>query len=52
MCFRTAGISASVENAEESGDTGVTGATGGYVLVMWWPKQGGGSRNPERRLCS
>lgn len=38
MSSHTAGISAPVKNAEESGDMGVTGTAGGYVLVMWWPE--------------
>lgn len=52
MCSQTAGISTSVENAEESGDVGLTGTIGGHVSVMWRPEQGGGgSRDPEGRLC-
>lgn len=39
MCSQTAGISTSVENAEESGDVGLTGTIGGHVSVMWWPEQ-------------
>lgn len=44
MCSQTAGISTSVENAEESGDVGLTGTIGGHVSVMWRPEQGGGGK--------